>query len=202
MWRRYTPNTNRFLDPMLRTNQSPSGGRVVGIEARPPFDRILTNRTRSGRDGSLRNGFPVSSWSRSRPSQNMTSASNGSFLSNTARNRARDPGLRTTKVPAAPTLTTSNLLSARARTLGRNVRCPPTLTPRRKTMSAIPCEDGAARAAHQSQAQPAAARWRELMPGLEVFRWSMYESAAELPAPTSLARERPVVPIVVTGSTG
>ena len=125
---------------MTRTNHSPSGGNATGREARmlPAFDRMLTNRTTSGRDGSAPNGFSVSRRMRSWPSQSTTSAWNGSFRSNSARNFARDPGLRTTNVPAAPTFTTSKLLSSLARMLGRNVRCPPTLTPRRKTMSAIP----------------------------------------------------------------
>ncbi|HLO36401.1 MAG TPA: SDR family oxidoreductase, partial [Candidatus Deferrimicrobium sp.] len=69
-------------------------------------------------------------------------------------------------------------------------------------MSVIWCEDGAARAAHQSRTPPAAARSRELTPGLEVFSSRMRESAAEHPSPASLERERPVVPVVVTGSTG
>src|SRR5207302_3139936 len=98
---------------------------------------MLTNRTTSGGDGSAANGFSVSSRIRSRASHIIISASNGIFRSNAARNLARDPGLRTTNMPAAPTFTTSKSLSSRARMLGRNVLCPPTLTPRRKTMRVI-----------------------------------------------------------------
>jgi len=84
------------------------------------------------------NGFSVSRRRRSRPSHSITSAANGSLGSRAARSFVRDCGLRTMKVPAVPTFTTSYSLSAPARTLGRKVRCPPTLTPRRKTTRAIP----------------------------------------------------------------
>jgi hypothetical protein len=53
------------------------------------------------------NGFSTSKRIRSRPSHSTTCASNGSLRSNAARKFARDPGLRTTKVPAAPRFTTS-----------------------------------------------------------------------------------------------
>lgn len=112
---------------------------MTGRTARrpPALDRILTNRTVSGRGGLPPNGFSVSRRMRSRPSQRAASALNGSFRSNSARNFVRDPGLRTTNVPAAPTLTTQYSLSSLARTLGRNVLYPPMLTPRRKTIRAI-----------------------------------------------------------------
>src|SRR5260370_6582836 len=100
MRRRYTPNTNWPSDAITRTNHSPAEGNVTGSDARTPpaFARILTNRTRSGGDGSVPNGFSVSSRIRSRPSHSTISASNGSSRSNAVRNFARDPGLRTTKV--------------------------------------------------------------------------------------------------------
>src|SRR5215469_9920171 len=62
MWRRYTPKTNRFFDAISRTNHSPDGGSVHGMEARPrsAFDRMLTKRTISGREGSVPNGFSAS----------------------------------------------------------------------------------------------------------------------------------------------
>jgi hypothetical protein len=139
MWRRYSPKTNCFFDAMPLTNHSPLGGNLNGTEARPrsAVDRMLTNRTISGREGSAPNGFSISIRIRSRPSQSITSASNGNFRSSSARNFARDPGFRTTKVPAAPTFTTSYSLSSLASMLGRNVLCPPTFTPRRKTTRAI-----------------------------------------------------------------
>lgn len=140
MWRRYIPNTNWPCEAITRTNHPASEGNATGSEARTPptFDRMLTNRTTSEGHGSGPNGFSISNRMRSRPSHRTTSALNGSLSSNAARNFARDPGLRTTKVPAAPTFTTSKSLSSRARMLGRKVRCPPTLTPRRKTTRAIP----------------------------------------------------------------
>ena len=108
MWRRYTPKTNRLFDTITRTNHSSRGGSVRGMEARqwPAFDRMLTNRTISGRDGSVPNGFSISRRIRWRPSQSTTSASNGSFRRSSARNFPRGPGFRTTNVPAAPTFTT------------------------------------------------------------------------------------------------
>jgi hypothetical protein len=141
MCRRYIPKTNCLFEAITRTNHSPSGGNVTGKVARrpPALDRMLTNRTKSGRDGSVPNGFSVSRRIRLRPSQNTTSASNGSFRSNSARNSPRDPGFRTMNVPAAPTLMTSYSLNSLARMLGRNVLWPPTLTPLRKTIRAIPC---------------------------------------------------------------
>jgi hypothetical protein len=52
---------------------------------RPAFDRTLTNRTTSGRDGSAPNGFSISNRIRSLPSQTATSASNGSFRRSSGR---------------------------------------------------------------------------------------------------------------------
>lgn len=51
MWRRYTPNTRRFFEPMIRTSHSPPSGRAIGRETlrRPASDRMLTNRTTSAR---------------------------------------------------------------------------------------------------------------------------------------------------------
>ena len=139
MWRRYTPNTSRFFDPIIRTNHSPPAGSAIGREPvqRPSFERMLTNRTISGRDGSAPNGLSISNRIRSLPSQNAISASNGSFRRSSARNFARGPGFRTMSVPAAPTFTTLWAASSRASTLGRNVLCPPTLIPRKKTIRAI-----------------------------------------------------------------
>jgi hypothetical protein len=57
---------------------------------------MLTNRTMSGRTGSAPNGFSISKWIRSRPSQSTTSALNGRLRSNAARNFALEPGLRQT----------------------------------------------------------------------------------------------------------
>lgn len=112
---------------------------VAGRGRRPPaLDRMLTNRTISGRDDSVPNGFSVSRRIRLRPLQSTTSASNGSFRSIAARNSPRDPGFRTINVPAAPTLTTSYSLNSLARMLGRNVLWPPTLTLLGKTIRAIP----------------------------------------------------------------
>src|SRR5919108_2768333 len=71
------------------------------------------------------------------PLQIMTSASNGKRRIISARSFARLTVLRITKVPAAPTLTTSKRSNSSAKTLGRNVLCPPTLTPLRRTTSAI-----------------------------------------------------------------
>jgi hypothetical protein len=140
MWRRYIPNTNWPSDAITRTNHSPSAGKLTGSDARTPplFERILTKRTTSGDDDSVPKGFSVSSRIRSRPSHSTTFASNGSLRSNALRNFVRDPGLRTTNVPAAPTFMTSKPPSSRATMLGRKVLFPPTLTPRRKTTSAIP----------------------------------------------------------------
>ena len=90
----------------------------------------------SGRDGSISNGFSIFRRTISRPSHIRTSVANGSFRSSAVRNFFRDPGFRTTNVPAAPTFTTSYSLNCRARRLGRKVLCPPTLTPRRKTIRA------------------------------------------------------------------
>src|SRR3989449_4753231 len=71
----------------------------MGMETRtrPAFDRMLTKRTTSGREGAVPNGFSVSRRIRSRPSHSTTSASKGSFRSNAARNFARDPGFRDRK---------------------------------------------------------------------------------------------------------
>jgi MFS family permease len=57
--------------------------------------------------GSVPNGLFISSRTRSLPSQKAIAASNGGFRRNSARNFARNPGLRTTSVPAAPTFTAS-----------------------------------------------------------------------------------------------
>jgi hypothetical protein len=140
MWRRYIPNSNRFLDPRIRTNHSPVPGSAIGreTEPRPAFDRMLTNRTTSGCGGSAPKGCSISNRIRSRPLQNATSASNGNFRRRAARSFACVPGFRTTSVPAAPTFTTSWAPSSLASILGRNVRCPPTLIPRRKTIRGIP----------------------------------------------------------------
>ena len=58
MWRRYS-NRRRCLDP-TRTNHSSPPGNAIGREAlpRPAFDRMLTNRTASGRDGHLQTDSP------------------------------------------------------------------------------------------------------------------------------------------------
>ena len=92
MWRRYS-NRRRCLDP-TRTNHSSPPGNAIGREAlpRPAFDRMLTNRTASGRDGSPPNGFSISNRIRSLALQNATSASNGSFRRSSARNLLREPG--------------------------------------------------------------------------------------------------------------
>src|SRR5208282_5683628 len=62
MCRRYIPNTNCLSEAITRTNHSPSGGNITGRVARrpPALDRMLTNRTISGRDGSVPNGFSFS----------------------------------------------------------------------------------------------------------------------------------------------
>ena len=139
MWRRYTPNTSRSFDPIIRTNHSPSSGSAIGREGlpRPAFDRTLTNRTTSGRDGSAPKGFSLSKRIRSLPWQNAICASKGSFRRSSARKFARDPGFRTISVPAAPTFTTPYEHSSVASILGRNVLCPPTLIPRKKTIRAM-----------------------------------------------------------------
>src|SRR5579871_4258351 len=122
-----------------RTSHSPSVGRASGIGGvEPPgFDRTLTKRTTSEDAGSPAKGFSFSSASRSRPSHSATSALNGSLRMSSARNFVRDPGRRATSVPAAPMFTTSKPASSVARRPGRNCLCPPTLTPRRNTTSAI-----------------------------------------------------------------
>src|ERR1700731_1078777 len=72
MWRRYSPKTNRSFDAITRTNHFPRGGSVNGMEGRPrsAFDKMLTNRTISGRDAP--NGFSISRRIRSRPAQFST----------------------------------------------------------------------------------------------------------------------------------
>lgn len=141
MSRRYTPKISRFFDPIMRTNHSLPLGTVIGKEMfrRPAFARTLTNRTISGRDGSAANGLSLSNRRRSRPSQTTTCDPSGSLRRNSARNLIRDPGFRTTSVPAAPTFVTSYSRSSLASMLGRTLLCPPTLMPRKKTMRAIPC---------------------------------------------------------------
>src|SRR3989442_15834938 len=67
----------------------------------------------------------------------MNSAVKGSLRSNSARTIAWLIVLRITKVPAAPTLTTSKSDNSLASTLGRNVLCPPTLTPLMNTTQAM-----------------------------------------------------------------
>src|SRR5688572_18975035 len=49
---------NWLFDAISRTNHSPPGGTVIGNEARtrPAFERVLTNRTVSGRDHLVPNG--------------------------------------------------------------------------------------------------------------------------------------------------
>ncbi len=76
---------------MIRTNHSPSPGRAIGKETlpRPALERILTNRTPSGRDGSDPNGFSISRRTRSLPSQHATLASNGSLRRSSAKNFTR-----------------------------------------------------------------------------------------------------------------
>src|SRR6516164_4375411 len=71
----------------------PIGRNVTGRAARrpPAFDKMLTNRTMSGRGGSVPKGLSFARRRRSRPSQNTTSASNGSFRNNAARNFSLDP---------------------------------------------------------------------------------------------------------------
>src|SRR5579863_629317 len=101
------------------------------------FDKILTNLTMFGSDASDSNGCSISNRIRSLALQNATSAPNGRFRRRSARNLVRDPGFRTTNVPAAPTFTTSYAARSLASILGRNVRCPPTFIPRRKTIRAI-----------------------------------------------------------------
>src|SRR5258707_9614389 len=56
------PNTNCPSDAITRTNHSPSEGNVTGSDVRTPpgFDRMLTNRTTSGDEGSAANGFSAS----------------------------------------------------------------------------------------------------------------------------------------------
>ena len=124
---------------MIRTNGSPLCGMAIGSEGlwRLAFDRMLTNRTTSRLGGSGPNGFSISNRERSLSSQKATSASNGSFRRNFARNFAREPGFRTIRVPAAPTFTTSWAPSSLASALGRKVLCPPTLMPRKKTIRAV-----------------------------------------------------------------
>src|SRR5579863_10201194 len=49
MWRRYTPYTRRFFEPMMRTSHSPPSGRAIGRKTlrRPASDRMLANWTTS-----------------------------------------------------------------------------------------------------------------------------------------------------------
>ncbi len=107
--RRYTPKRSRSFEPMIWTNGSPLFGMEIGSEGlwRLAFDRMLTNGTISLLGGSSPNGFSSSNRERSLSSQKVISASKGSFRRNSARNFVREPGLRTIKVPAAPTFTTS-----------------------------------------------------------------------------------------------
>ena len=104
MWRRYTPYTKRFFAPMICTSHSPPSGRAAGRKTlrQTASERMLTKGTTSAPGGSLPNGLSLSSRMRSLPSQQTIVASNGSFPRNSARNFARNPGLRITNVPAGP----------------------------------------------------------------------------------------------------
>ena len=110
------------------------------LEATPGRHRLSTGCSRIEQHPRVTdraaNGFFVSRRKRSRPSQSTTSVE-WQLSEQRSTELARDPGLRTTNVPAAPTLTTSKSLISLARMLGRNVRCPPTLTPRRNTTRAM-----------------------------------------------------------------
>src|SRR5260221_7788926 len=82
MWRRYTPYTRRFLEPMIRTSHSPPSGRAIGRDTlrRPASDRMLTNRTTSAGGGSVPKGLSISSRIRSLPSQKARSEEHTSEL--------------------------------------------------------------------------------------------------------------------------
>ncbi len=99
--------------------------------------RTLTNRLTSLSERARGNGSPDPRSLTSRARQIMRSAANGNLRFNATRSEAELIDLRTTKVPAAPTLTTSNSARSLATTEGRNALCPPTLTPLRNTTHAM-----------------------------------------------------------------
>ena len=91
-----------FAAMIARTTRRPAATQPESKAAR---GRVLRERSESDDARASRLGakwIRHSSRTRSRLSQNATCATNGSFFNSSERNRARGPGLRTTKVPAVP----------------------------------------------------------------------------------------------------
>jgi hypothetical protein len=137
--RRYRPKANLPRMATSRTSQFSPAGRLIGsgIGTRGRLGRTLTKRTMSGPEGSLANGSAGASCSTSLAEQTITSVSKGSRRRNSWRSAGCLMGFQTTKVPAAPTFVTPSSAISLASQLGRKVRCPPTLTPFKKTTEAI-----------------------------------------------------------------
>ena len=125
--------------PTIFRPQAPAAGNCNGSgeAGLRSFASTLTNETTSAPDAWPASGFNETRRSTSRPLQIMTCVSNGSCRASWARRIAWLPGFRTTNVPAAPTFTTSKRRSCCTSALGRKTLCPPTLTPLRKTTSAM-----------------------------------------------------------------
>src|ERR1700736_158005 len=91
----------------------------------------------SGPDGCRENGSLDASLMMSRAGQIMISQLNGSFRANAARRVDSLTLSRTTNVPTAPMLTTSNLANCFAMSAGWHRFVPPTFTARRNTTEDI-----------------------------------------------------------------
>src|SRR5579859_4415097 len=100
---------------------------------RGPFAKTLIKRTVSGPLASPTKGSSAARRRMSSAGQTITSVSNERQRRNSMRNFASLNGWQTTKVPVAPTLMTPCFASCLATSLGRNVLCPPTFTPLKKT---------------------------------------------------------------------
>src|SRR5438552_11969328 len=124
---------------MILINHSSSDGRLKGTEGgeRSGLANTFTKRTISGPDSCFENGCVEASLTMSRAGQIMISHLNGNFRESAARKVDSLTSLRTTKVPTAPILTTSNLANSFAIVAGRHRFAPPTLTARRKTTRPI-----------------------------------------------------------------
>src|SRR2546423_14576630 len=124
---------------MILASQSASLGRHNGRAGglRRGLCITFTNRVKFGPDGSFANGSFAASFRRSRAGQIMISHLNGSCRAIVERSVDSLTSLRTTKVPTAPILTTSNFRRFFAISAGRQRLAVPTLTARRKTTEAM-----------------------------------------------------------------
>jgi hypothetical protein len=138
IWRLYIPRTNRFRLAIIFSSHWPLEGNLMGMGGakRGARQSRLTKRTTSGRIGCSAKRFLDTNFAISRPWQTTISVSNGSLRPTSARTCAWVTRCRITNVPAAPMLTVPRCFSCSASLVGRNFRCPPTLTPLRKTTSA------------------------------------------------------------------